>query len=148
MISYKNSLNKLKKSKLKIGDEIIDCTNSLNRVSALNIFSKVNNPSTNNAAFDGYAINSKDTKILNRKKKKLFEIVGSVAAGDKPLNKKIKKYQTVEIMTGGTVPKILTQLFQLKKYFYPNRSKPSSIFINKKIKKLQHIRLVGSDLKK
>jgi molybdopterin molybdotransferase len=37
-----------------------------------------------NAAFDGYAINSKDTKNLNKKKSKLFKILGTVAAGDKP----------------------------------------------------------------
>ena len=48
---------------------IINSKNCLNRVSAKNIFSKVNNPATDNAAFDGFAINSKDTKNLNKKKK-------------------------------------------------------------------------------
>ena len=80
MISYKNSINILKKSKLKIGDEIISSSNSLNRVSASNIFNKVDNPSADNAAFDGFAVNSSDTKGLNKKKVKLFKILGVVAA--------------------------------------------------------------------
>ena len=51
------------------------------------------------------AINSKDTKNLNKKKNKLFKILGTIAAGDKPIKKKFKKFQTVEIMTGSIIPK-------------------------------------------
>jgi molybdopterin molybdotransferase len=68
MISYKKSRNILKKSKIKIDNEILKTDICINRVSAENIFSKVNNPAANNAAFDGYVINSKDTKNLNKKK--------------------------------------------------------------------------------
>ena len=89
MISYKNSIKILKKSKIKIDDEIIKINNCINRVTANNIFSKVNNPAADNAAFDGFVINSKDTKNLN-KKKKLFKIIGTIAAGDKTINKKSK----------------------------------------------------------
>ena len=104
MISYKQSRYKLKKSKILIKDEIIKSINSLNRVSASNILSKANNPAADNAAFDGFAINSKDTNNLNKKKSKLFKILGTVTAGDKPFNKKLKKFQAVEIMTGGIIP--------------------------------------------
>ena len=41
MISYKNSINKLKISKLRIGVEFINTTNCLNRVNAVDIFNKV-----------------------------------------------------------------------------------------------------------
>ena len=69
MISYKQSRKILKNSKIFIGNELIKSSNCLNRVTTENIYSKANNPSGNNAAFDGYAINSKDTKNLNKKKK-------------------------------------------------------------------------------
>ena len=92
MISYKQSIKKLKKSKIKIGNEIINSINSLYRVSATNILSKVNNPAADNAAFDGYAINSKDTKKLNKKNSRFFKIIGTIAAGNKPLNKRLKKF--------------------------------------------------------
>ena len=65
MISYKNSIKILKKSKIKINDEIIKINSCINRVTANNIFSKVNNPAADNAAFDGFVINSKDTRNLN-----------------------------------------------------------------------------------
>ena len=61
MISYNRSRAILKNSKILIGDEIIKSDNCLNRVVSENIFTKVNNPAGNNAAFDGYAIASSDT---------------------------------------------------------------------------------------
>ena len=66
MISYQNSKRILKKAIIKIKDENILSTNSLNRVCSLNIYSKFHYPSGNNAAFDGYAINSSDTKEIKK----------------------------------------------------------------------------------
>jgi len=66
MISYQNSKRILKKAIIKIKDENILSTNSLNRVCSSNIYSKFNYPSGNNAAFDGYAINSSDTKEIKK----------------------------------------------------------------------------------
>ncbi len=149
MISYKNSINKLKRSKILIDDEIINSNFSLNRVSASNIYSKTNNPALNNAAFDGFAINSNDTKNLSKKNSKLFGIVGLVAAGDKPFKKKIKKFSTVEIMTGGIIPKKFDTIIPIEKIiFHPNKMRPKNILINKRIKKNQHVRFKGSDYKK
>ena len=87
MISYKQAISKLKRSKIKIGNEVIESTNSLGRVSASNVFCNVNNPAADNAAFDGFAIRSNDTKKLSKNNKKLFKILGTIAAGDKPLKK-------------------------------------------------------------
>jgi len=149
MISYKQSINKLKRSKIIIKDEIIDSSNCLNRVSASNVFSKVNNPAANNSAFDGFAINSKDTRNLNKKKNKLFKILGTVAAGDKPLNKRLKKFQAVEIMTGGIIPKGFDTIIPIEQIvFQPNKIKPQHILIDRKIDKYQHVRFKGSDFKK
>ncbi len=64
MISYKQSIGILKKSKIKISDEILKISNCLNRVTSSDIFSKVYNPAGDNAAFDGYVIKSKDTNRL------------------------------------------------------------------------------------
>ena len=149
MISYKNSIKILKKSKINIGNEIIKVNSCLNRVTANNIFSKVNNPAADNAAFDGFVINSKDTKNLNMKKKGLFKIIGTIAAGDKTINKKSKKFQTYEIMTGSIIPKGFDTIIPIENIvFYPNKKNPKYILIDKKIKKHQHIRFKGSDYKK
>jgi len=99
MINYQQAKNILKKAKIKIQDEEISIKNSLNRVIAKDIISPSNHPLDNNAAFDGFAINSKDTQNLNKKNSKQFRILGYIAAGNKPFNKKVKKFDTIEVMT-------------------------------------------------
>ena len=149
MISYQNSKRILKKGIIKIKDESILSINSLNRISSSNIYSKFEYPSGNNAAFDGYAINSKDTKNLNKNKSKIFKIIGSIAAGRKPFKKKIKKFEAVEIMTGGIIPKGFDTIIPIEQInFYPNKKNPKSILINKKVGKYNHVRFAGSDYKK
>jgi molybdopterin molybdotransferase len=149
MISYKHSINILKRSRIVIRDETIKSINSLNRVLSSKVFCKVNNPAANNAAFDGFAISSKDTKNLNKKKNRLFKISGTVAAGDKTLNKKMRKFQALEIMTGGIIPKGYDTIIPIEQIiFYPDKKNPQYILINKKISKYQHVRFKGSDFKK
>ena len=97
MLSYEQSKKILKKAKIKIKDEKINCIKSLNRVVSSNVYSNINYPTGDNAAFDGYAINSKDTNQIKKNSQKQFKIIGSIAAGSKPLKKKIKKFDAVEI---------------------------------------------------
>ena len=149
MISYQTSKRILKKGIIKIKNESILSINSLNRVSASNIYAKFNYPSGDNAAFDGYAINSNDTKNLNKNKSKAFKIIGSISAGKKPINKRINKYEAVEIMTGGIVPKGFDTIIPIEQVIvYPDKKNQKSIIINKKINKYNHVRFAGSDYKK
>ena len=149
MISYQQAKNILKKAKIRIYNEEILTTKSLNRILAKDIFSPHDYPSGDNAAFDGFAINSNDTKYINKKNFKHFKIIGSVSAGSKPLNKKIKKFDAVEIMTGGIIPKPFNTIIPIEKIiFHPNKKKPKTIIIDQKIQKFNHIRLKGSDYKK
>ena len=146
MISYKRSRKILKNSIIKIANEFVKSSNCTYRVSAENILCKSNNPAGNNAAFDGYAINSNDTNYLNKKKSKLFKIIGSVAAGDKPNKKKIQKFQAIEIMTGALLPKGFDTIIPVEQISFDHNKK--FILVNKKIKKNQHVRFKGSDYKK
>jgi molybdopterin molybdotransferase len=121
-------------------------TNSLNRVVSKNVYSGINYPSGDNAAFDGYAINSNDTKNIKKNSPKKFKIIGLIAAGNKPFKKKIKKYDTVEIMTGGIIPKGFDTIIPIEKIiFYQNKK---NILIDGKITKYNHVRFAGSDFKK
>ena len=74
MIEYKKAQKILLNSKIKIQNELIFAKNSLNRVSAKNIFSPTNYPAGNNTAFDGYAVNSKETVGLSNRNKRKFKI--------------------------------------------------------------------------
>ena len=149
MKSYSQAIKILKKSIITIGNEKIKSSESLNRVTATNIYLKEDYPLADNSSFDGYVIRSIDTKNLSKSRKKLFKISGSIAAGDKPNNLKTKKFHTFEIMTGGLIPKGFDTIIPIEKIvFYPDKKKPKYIIIDKKIKKLQHIRFKGSDFKK
>jgi len=148
MISYQYSKRILKKATIKIKDEVIKNTNSLNRVVSKNVYSGINYPSGDNAAFDGYAINSNDSKNIKKNLPKKFKIIGLVAAGNKPFKKKIKKYDTVEIMTGGIIPKGFNTIIPIEQIvFFPSNSNKKYIVINKRIKKYNHVRFAGSDYK-
>jgi len=146
MINYKKAKIILTKSKINIKNEVINSSKSLNRVNVSNIYSPVNYPAGTNAAFDGFAINSKDTIKLNKKNFKKFKILKSISAGDNPKLNKIKKFQTVEVMTGALIPKFFDTIIPIEKIVFNENKK--FILINKKIKKNQHIRYVGSDYKK
>jgi molybdopterin molybdotransferase len=149
MISYKYAKNILKKSNIKIQDELVKSSKSLNRVNTQNIYSTVNYPAGTNAAFDGFAINSKETHKLNKKNSKKFKIFKTICAGDNPKLNKIKKFETVEVMTGALVPKSFDTIIPIEKIiFYPSNKKRKYIVIDEKIKKNQHIRYIGSDYKK
>ena len=149
MISYERSKKILKKAKIKIKDETINSINSLNRLVSRNVYSTINYPTGDNAAFDGYAINSKDTIRLKKNSYRQFKIIGSIAAGSKPLKKKIKKFDAIEIMTGGIIPKGFDTIIPIEQIkFYPNRTNKKFILIDQKIKKYNHVRFAGSDFKK
>ena len=149
MISYEQSKKILKKAKIKVKDESVISINSLNRVTSSNVYSGINYPADDNAAFDGFAINSNDTKKINKKFPKEFKIIGSIAAGAKPFKRSIKKFNTVEIMTGGILPKGFDTIIPIEQIkFYPSKIKRNSIKIDKKISKYNHVRFKGSDYKK
>jgi len=149
MISYDRAKKILKKGIINIKDEKIKSINSLNKALSKNIYSPINYPSGDNAAFDGYAINSNHTKGIKKDLPQKFKIIGLIAAGNKPFKKKIKKFDTVEIMTGGIIPKGFDTVIPIEQIvFFPSKKSKKYILINKKIKKHNHVRFAGSDYKK
>ena len=149
MKSYNQALNILKKNKIIFKNEYIKSSKCLKRVTAENVYANANYPAADNSAFDGFAINSADTKNLSKKKGKFFKILGTIAAGTKPINKKKKKFETIEIMTGGVLPKGFNTVIPKEKIiYYPNKKIARCIFINQKINKNENVRFKGSDYKK
>ena len=146
MINYKEAKKILIKSNIRIKDEIINSSKSLNRINTLDIYSTVKYPSGTNAAFDGFAINSKETVKLNKKNPQKFKILKTLSAGDNPSFKRINKFEAVEVMTGALIPKFFDTIIPIEKIIFNNDKK--HILINEKIKSNQHIRYAGSDYKK
>ena len=149
MIHYKKALLELKKNKIKIYSEKVSAEDSINRISVVNLNSPCNYPAANNTAFDGFAINSKETKNLSKKKSLKFKIIKTLAAGDNPNIKKVPKFSTIEVMTGAIIKKPFDTIIPVEQaQFFPSRTKPKYLIINKKIKKNNFIRFAGSDFKK
>ena len=124
MISYNQAKEILKKAKIQVEEEEIFTKNSLNRVLAKDIISQSNHPLGDNAAFDGFAINSHDTKNINKKNPKNFRIIGSIPAGKRPFNKKINKFEAIEIMTGGIITRPFDTIIPIEQIkFYPKKKK-------------------------
>ena len=137
MKSYNSALGKLNKNNLFIKNELISIKETLNRISASDVFSKNNYPSSDNTAFDGYAVNSKETITLNNKKYKKFKIIKTLAAGDNPKIKRIPKNSCIEVMTGAIIKKPFDTVIPIEKIkFYPGKKKPKYILLNHKIKKM------------
>ena len=148
MIKYKKASNIIKKISLKISSEKISILKSVNRICDTNIKSTSINPLCNNTAFDGFAFISKETRGASLKKKKKFKIIKTIAAGDNPNLKKYNKNSTIEIMTGGLVPKPFDSILAVEKAkYFPSKKKPTHIIIDKAVKKFSFIRFAGEDYK-
>jgi len=149
MKSYTQAVKILKRARIIIGNEYIRSSEGLNRVCASNIHSNVNYPSANNSSFDGYAVSSSDTKNIKKNTSQVFKIIGSIPAGRKPFKKKIKKFDAVEIMTGGIIPKGFDTIIPIEQInFYSNKKIQKFILINKRMSKHNNVRFAGSDYKK
>ena len=148
MKSYNNALKILKKSDIKITNEVVESIDSLNRICSENIYSNYNYPTTNNSSLDGFAINSRDTNNISKKKYKKLKIVGSISAGSKPFKKILKKDQAVEIMTGGILPRGSNCIIPIERCSLIKNKKNRYILIKQKLKKFENVRFKGSDFKK
>ena len=148
MISYNKALNILYKSRLKIKSEKIFLKNALYRICSENIYSKLNYPTTNNTALDGFALSSKETIKANKKKEIKFKILKTFAAGDNPNIKKIKKYSCIEVMTGTIINKPFDTIIPYEQANIIIQNKEKYLSIDEKIKKFNHIRFKGSDFRR
>ena len=148
MISYKQAINKLKKFNLSIGSETILSKESLYRICSENIYSRFNYPSSDNTAFDGFAINSSETKNANKNNEIKLKILKTIAAGDSPKIKKIPKNSCIEVMTGAVINKPFDTIIPYEKSKVIKNKNNYYLVINKKISKFNNLRFAGSDYKK
>ena len=145
MNSYLTAILKLNKSNIKINSELVSTKDALNRISSKDVITKFDYPADDNTAFDGFAINSKETKNKFQK----FKIIKTIAAGDNPNIKKVPKLSCIEVMTGAIIKKPFNTIIPIEDIkFFPNKQNAKYIIINKKIKKSEFIRPKGSDYKK
>jgi molybdopterin molybdotransferase len=146
MIKYQEAIKIINKVYLNLPNEKISISECLNRVCAKNILSSSTNPLADNTAFDGFAVLAKETKGLSKKKVKKFKILKTIGAGDNPKINNYLKNSSVEIMTGGIVPKPFDSIIPVEKIkYYPSERKPTHIVVDHEVKKFSFIRFAGED---
>ena len=146
MINYQEALSLIDKISLKLPNEKISTLNSVNRVCAEDILSPSTNPTSNNTAFDGFAVIAKETEGLSLNKTKKFKILKTIAAGDDPKINNFEKNSTVEIMTGGLVHEPFDSIISVEKVkYFPSKEKPTHIIVDEQVKKFSYIRFAGED---
>jgi molybdopterin molybdotransferase len=80
--------------------EIVSLDDSIHRILAYDIISKVNDPRFDNSSMDGWAVKAKDCK----KNGTILEIIGTNKTGSY-ISHSIKSGQACRIMTGAPIPK-------------------------------------------
>ena len=148
MISYKKAISLIDDISTKLPIEEISIKDSLNRISAKDILSDFKFPSANNSAFDGYALLSRETKNLCKNVTKKFKILKTIAAGDNPKIKKYEKNSTVEIMTGGIIPKWFDTIIPIERVkYFPSKFKYTHIIVEEEVDRFSFFRFAGEDYK-
>ena len=143
MISFDEALKILNSVKIKVKSESIPVLNSLYRVTYLDVPSKLDVPTEDNSAMDGYALKSSLTQNMPAGKLKLEIEQDAIYAGDN-LKKTIQEDKAVKIMTGGYLPDGLDAVipFEDAKVIKEKLIIASPIKINKNVRKK------GEDIKK
>lgn len=121
----------------KYNYEIIPIENAQNRICFENIIANSSLPKFNNSAMDGYA-------ILHEEQNNELKIIDTIFAGDNK-NIQLENNSCIKIMTGAKVPINTTAIVPKEDIIKIDDKK---IKIEKNVKKFQHIRYIGEDIKK
>lgn len=120
----------------KVSYEIIPIENGKDRILAEDIFAVYNLPTYNNSAMDGYGVRFLDAG-------KQVKIIDAVFAGsDKEPN--LEDGEAIKIMTGARVPSSVEAIVPQENVELLGSD---TILLPSEIKKYQHIRFIGEDIK-
>ena len=136
-ISVQNAIDIISKISFNPNFEILPIENAISRISAEEIFATSFLPKFNNSAMDGYA-------IIYENKENDLNIIDTIFAGDNN-NRLIEKNSCIKIMTGARIPDNATAIIPKED---TQELTDNKIKIIKDVKKFQHIRYIGEDIKK
>ena len=136
-ISVQNAIDIISKINFNPNFEILPIENAISRISAEEIFATSFLPKFNNSAMDGYGIIYED-------KENDLKIIDTIFAGDNN-NRLIEKNSCIKIMTGAKIPDNTTAIIPKED---TEELTDNKIKIIKNVKKFQHIRYIGEDIKK
>lgn len=136
-ISVQNAIDIISKISFNPNFEIVPIENTISRICAEQILATSFLPKFNNSAMDGYA-------IIYENKENDLNIIDTIFAGDDN-NRLIENNSCIKIMTGARIPDNATAIIPKED---TEELTDNKIKIIKDVKKFQHIRYIGEDIKK
>ena len=104
MISIEQALEKILSYVDVLGEEETPILECLGQVLAEDIYSGITIPPLDNAAMDGYAVQSRDTQGASRQSPRFLRVIDTVAAGSIP-ECEVEPGTAIRIMTGAPIPR-------------------------------------------
>lgn len=131
-----------------LSSEVIELTDSLDRVLAEDIYAGVDIPGFDNSAMDGYALKSSNTRGVSSQSPAVLEVVEDIKAGDMP-KKVLKDNQAARIMTGAIIPRGADSVIMVEEtQKVVEGRKKELVRIFKGVKPGENIRRRGEDIRK
>jgi len=125
MISVEEALEKILQEIDILGEESVPILDSLGQVLAEDIKSDINVPPLDNAAMDGYAVQSGDTQEASEESPKFLRVIDTVMAGSISESEVIPG-TAIRIMTGAPVPKGADSVVQFENTDEEQRKKSAA----------------------
>jgi molybdopterin molybdotransferase len=113
MLSVEEALEKILQEVDTLEEESVPILDSLGQVLAEDIKSDINVPPLDNAAMDGYAVQSKDTLGASGESPKILRVIDTVMAGSIP-ERPLLPGTAIRIMTGAPVPRDADSVVQFE----------------------------------
>ena len=151
MISVEQALEKILSYVNVLEEEQVPILDSLEQVLAEDIYSSINIPPLDNAAMDGYAVQSRDTHGASSESPRLLRVIDTVIAGSIS-EREVEPGTAIRIMTGAPVPKGADSVVKFEDTDEARRKKPATeqpiteIGILCKVNAGLNIRRAGEDI--
>ncbi len=149
MISYPKALAILRSHARPSQEAVtVRLENAIGETLAEDVIADIANPRFRNSAMDGYALVAADTRDASPEHPMRFTVVGSIAAGHKPIVPgAATEVRALEIMTGANVPDGFDTVVRIEDVTPVNAggSGTDQIEVRRSLKPQENIRLVGED---
>ncbi len=123
---------------------ILDC---LGHVLAEDIYADINVPPLDNSAFDGYAVQSRDTIGASQQNPCFLRVIDTVVAGAIP-KRKVEPGTAIRIMTGAPIPEGADCVVMFENTDEVQRKEPAEIGILREAEAGSNIRHAGESIAK
>lgn len=150
MISYQEALDLIYSEAQPLDVVELALQETLGVVAAKTVHAPVATPLFDNSAMDGFAVRAVDTVAADESQPVLFNVMGTVAAGDPvPSVSDVAAFSAWEIMTGAPMPKEYDAVVRVEdvEVVAKKEDRPTQVRLVRPVTLKENVRQVGEDFK-